>query len=68
MKISALYRYKDESGTVVSPHRPPEGVKYDMRYRLFADEGKILVKGFTAASVIDCADPEEWTEEEEHSE
>lgn len=53
MTITTLYKYQQKNGTViVSPEKP--SCLYELRYRLVADEGKVVTKdGTNLYSVID---------------
>ena len=66
MTIKTLYVYtRPDGGVDVSPVPPSEGIEYEARHRLIADEGKILTDGTTYASVIDTDNPDAWTEKDD---
>ena len=61
MQIITLYRYKlDEGGIAVSPEKPDK--PYTTKYRLVADEGKVLTDGKTVTTCIDTETPYLWDE------
>jgi hypothetical protein len=62
MTIKPLYRYEIEGGmVVVSPIKPD--CEYEERFRLIADEGKVLVYGDSEpVECVDVISPEGWTE------
>lgn len=61
MQIITLYRYtRPDGGTSVSPVKPD--CEYVERYRLIADEGKMLVNGEFTGSCVDVENTEGWTE------
>ncbi|MBQ9685943.1 MAG: hypothetical protein IJV41_05240 [Oscillospiraceae bacterium] len=59
-----LYRTEREGGGyTVSQIRPEDGVRYKVRWRLIADEGKAITDGSTTVMVIDLLhrkDCEAW--------
>ena len=59
-----LYRTEREGGGyTVSLARPPEGMRYKVRWRLIAVEGKAITNGETTVTVIDVQhrkDCEAW--------
>ena len=62
MQIITLYRYqRPEGGVTVSPVMP-EGVEYTTKFRLIADEGKILVNGDIMTGCTDVDSEEGWSE------
>lgn len=62
MKTITLYRYtRSNGGVTVSPVQP-DGISYDLRYRLIADEGKALTDGTNVTNCTDTDDPLIWTE------
>ena len=62
MQIVTLYRYqRPEGGVTVSPVMP-EGVAYTTKFRLIADEGKILVNGDIDTTCIDVNSTDGWSE------
>ena len=65
MKITNLYRYTGEDGTVDTMVKLP--MEYESMYRLTAENGKVLTNGETVAKVIDIpvADLEKWSETKE---
>ena len=49
-----IYRYEREDGGItVSPKRPPDGVPYQIRWRLIAEEGMAITDGETTVTVVD---------------
>lgn len=62
MEIKPLYRYEREGGGItVSPVKPD--CKYNKRYRLIADEGKVLtLDGVNFYRVIDVKSADGWQE------
>ena len=61
MQKITLYKYaRADGGTTVSPNKP-EG-EYTEKYRLIADEGKVLTDGETITSCIDTYEVEKWQE------
>lgn len=61
MQIKTLYRYEREPGKVTVATEKPDA-EYTERYRLIADEGKILVNGEVQTTCIDVDSPEGWSE------
>lgn len=62
MQTVILYRYKRaDGGYSVSPQMP-EGVAYETRVRLIADEGKALTDGNVVTQCTDAESAEGWTE------
>lgn len=68
MVVKTLYKYQREGGGVtVSPIKPD--CEYSEKYRLIADEGKLLVKdGHEPTPCIDTDDVDGWYEIEAESE
>lgn len=62
MQTITLYRYTRSDGGITTSPVQPDGVDYDLRYRLIADEGKTLTDGTTVTTCTDTADPVIWTE------
>lgn len=62
MKKIILYRYKRPDGGITTSPSQPDGVVYDLRYRLLADDGKALTDGVTITACIDVSSPDGWTE------
>lgn len=61
MRIVDLYRYeRDGGGITVSPEKPDK--PYTNKYRLVANEGKILTNGETMTPCVDVDSPEGWDE------
>lgn len=62
MKITNLYRYHGDGGTVDTPVLLP--MEYELRKRLEADDGMVLTDGELTATVIDIPADEiiRWTE------
>lgn len=62
MQTITLYRYtRPDGGVSTSPIKPDAG-DYSLKYRLIADEGKLLTDGTTVAGCVDVESPEGWTE------
>lgn len=65
MTVKELYRYERETGKITVSTEKPEG-DYTLRYRLIADEGKVLTKdGENFTPCIDVETTEGWYEVEE---
>lgn len=62
MQAINLYRYIRPDGGVTTSTVQPDGVAYDLRYRLIADEGKALTDGAVVTYCADVATPDGWTE------
>lgn len=63
MQTITLYRYtRNDGGVTLSPAAPAEGVEYETRYRLVADEGMALTDGTNVTTCTDTDDPLIWTE------
>lgn len=63
MQIIPLYKYiRPDGGTTVTPTKPE--CEYTERYRLIADEDKVLVNGSVITACIDVSTIEDWTETE----
>ena len=62
MQTITLYRYSREGGGITVSPIKPDGVNYEIRYRLIADEGKTLVNGDITAECIDTDSTEGWNE------
>lgn len=62
MQTINLYRYIRPDGGVTMSTMMPDGVAYDLRYRLIADEGMALTDGETLTYCVDVATPDGWTE------
>ena len=62
MKNIILYRYKRPDGGITTSPSQPDGVVYDLRYRLLADDGNALTDGVTITACIDVSSPDGWTE------
>jgi hypothetical protein len=60
MKKLTLYRYEQDGRTVVSLDKPSGS--FTEKYRLVADEGKVITNGLVTATVIDTDSPNEWSE------
>ena len=61
MKIIMLYKYiRDDGGTTVSPVKPD--CPYTIKYRIVADEGKILTNGIKRTGCIDVDTVDGWDE------
>ena len=58
MKKIILYRYKRPDGGITTSPAQPDGVVYDLRYRLLADDGKALTDGVTITACIDVSSPD----------
>ena len=62
MQTITLYRYtRPDGGVTTSPIKPYAGV-YSLKYRLIADDGKLLTEGTTITECVDVESPEGWTE------
>ena len=62
MQTITLYRYpRPDGGVTTSPVKPDAG-EYSLKYRLIAEEGKLLTDGTTVAGCVDVESPEGWTE------
>ncbi len=64
MQIITLYKYqRDDGGVTVSPNEPD--CEYVKKYRIIADEGKLVTQdGINKFGVIDCDSTEGWYEVE----
>lgn len=62
MQILNLYRYERSGGGVTTSREIPEGVEYITKYRLIADDGKVLSNGDVTVSCIDVDAIAGWTE------
>lgn len=63
MQTITLYRYaRADGGITTSPVAPTDGTAYDLRYRLVADEGKVLTDGTNTTVCADVDLPGGWTE------
>ena len=63
MQVITLYRYKrSDGGITLSTTVPEDGVSYTTKFRLIADEGKVLSKDTITISVIDTDTSEGWEE------
>lgn len=63
MQTITLYRYaRADGGITTSPVAPPDGTEYALRYRLVADEGKVLTDGTNTTACTDVDSPDGWTE------
>lgn len=62
MQMITLYRYMRTSGGVTTSPVEPDGTDYDLRYRLIADEGKVLTDGVTETYCVDVETTEGWME------
>ena len=61
MQIINLYRYeRDGGGITVSPEKPDK--PHTIKYRIIADEGKILTNGETMTPCVDVDSTEGWDE------
>ena len=64
MQIIPLYKYEREDGGItVSPIKPD--CEYTEKYRLVADEGKVLTNGEIITSCTDVESTEGWNEIDE---
>lgn len=61
-----IYRYEREGGGItLSPKKPPNGVGYQIRWRLIAEEGKAITDGTQTVTVVDVLhrkDCDNWTD------
>ena len=62
MQTITLYRYIRPDGGVTTSPIKPDTADYSLKYRLIADEGKLLTDGTTVAGCVDVDSPEGWTE------
>lgn len=62
MQTITLYRYSRECGGITVSPIKPDGVNYEIRYRLIADEGKTLVNGDITAECVDVDNVDGWDE------
>ena len=62
MQTITLYRYTRPDGGVTISQIKPDAGDYSLKYRLIADEGKLLTDGTTVAGCVDVDSPEGWTE------
>ena len=66
MTRKMLYKVKNDDGSeTVSLTRPPDGVSYEIRWRLIADEGMAITDGPQTVTVIDLVhrkDCEAWSD------
>ena len=62
MEIVTLYRFRRESGGFTESPSKPDGVDYTTRYRLIADERKLLTDGKTKTYCIDVDSVDGWSE------
>ena len=62
MQTITLYRYTRPDGGVTTSPIKPDAADYSLKYRLIADEGKLLTDGTTVAICVDVDSPEGWTE------
>ena len=61
MQTITLYKYeRADGGTTVSPIKPE--CEYTEKYRLVADEGKLLTNGDVVTSCIDVESIDGWYE------
>jgi hypothetical protein len=61
MQIITLYKYiRADGGITVSPVKPE--CEYTEMYRIFADEGKTLVKGDVVTTCADVESLDGWEE------
>lgn len=69
MQVKTLYRYEWAEGRVMDALTKPEDKPYTERYRLIADDGKVLTyNGEVIGSVIDTDTLEGWDEVEKPDE
>lgn len=69
MQVKTLYRYEWAEGKVADSLTKPEGKPYTERYRLIADEGKMLTyNGKIVCEVIDTDTLDGWAEVEKPEE
>lgn len=68
MEIKTLYRFtRQDGGITVSPEKPD--AEYTEKFRLIADEGKLLTQdGENTFSCVDTDTVEGWYEVEEQEE
>lgn len=62
MQIITLYRYQRPDGGVTVSPAMPDGVEYTVKYRLIADDGKMLINGNIETICIDVDGTDGWSE------
>ena len=62
MEIKPLYRFLREDGGVTESPDKPDGAEYATRFRLIADDGKLLTDGTTETYCIDVDSADGWYE------
>lgn len=62
MQTITLYRYIRQDGGVTTSLIKPDAGDYSLKYRLIADEGRLLTDGATLTGCVDVESPEGWTE------
>lgn len=63
MQKVTIYRYtRADGGITASPVAPTDGIAYDIRYRLIADDGKVLTNGTSTTACVDAASSTGWAE------
>ena len=62
MEIKPLYRFLRKDGGFTESPDKPDGADYTTRYRIVADEGKILTNGDTETFCIDVDSADGWGE------
>lgn len=62
MQTITLYRYTRQDGGVTTSLIKPDAGDYSLKYRLIAEEGKLLTDGTIVAGCVDVESPEGWTE------
>ena len=61
-----IYRYEREDGGItLSPKKPPDGVGYQIRWRLIAEKSRAITDGTETVMVVDVLhrkDCDHWTD------
>ena len=69
MKIVELYKYENDDGSIsISPENRPGGINIEYKYRLIADEGKVITGGENTFYCIDTEDVGQFFEIEKPKE
>lgn len=62
MQVINLYRYSRPNGGVTNSIEKPEGIDYSIKYRLIAEDGKLLTNGSDSTECIDVDSTDGWFE------
>lgn len=62
MQVINLYRYLRPNGGVTNSIEKPEGIDYSIKYRLIAEDGKLLTNGSDSTECIDVDSTDGWFE------